>query len=516
MFKNLLRANTNNRDNAKNGLIHGCFNMIANIFLPFVSRTFLIHFLGTQFLGIGGLFSSILNVLNISELGVGAAISFMLYKPVADEDIEHVNNLLNFYKKCYRIIGCVVLILGLCCMPFLPKLIKGAYPDGINLYIIFLIFLSQSALTYFLFAYKTVLLIANQRYDIFVFVQTLTKILTSLFQIIILIIAKNYYAYIIILPFSSLMQNFLDNYFVLKLFPQYKAKGKIGSDEKKEFSKKVIGAFSTKIGEIIYLSADQIIISAFLGLTILGIYTNYYYIITSLIALFAIFHNTMRPILGRHVAVKTIEKNFEEFRIINYGYGLFSIWCSCCLLILYQPFMKLWVGKDNIFKNHFAILFSLYFFIGRLSAVLGIYRDSCGIWWQGKYISLVAGIGNLLVNITLIQFIGLEGVLIASIVTSTLILLPGYFFVLFKSYFTNLVYKKKFIIDICWLILDYVLISSFMYFVLYFIKDDTIWKFVVKTIVCGLLGILILILTNIWNRNFGELLKSLKKFIIKN
>lgn len=515
MIKNLFTVNENNLDNARSGFLHGLFNMFANILLPFISRTIVIKILGTEFLGLGGLFSSILNVLNLSELGIGAAISFMLYKPIAQGDVEHVNALLSFYKKCYRIIGCVVLIMGIGCIPILPQLIKGAYPENVNLYAIYLIYLSQSVLSYFLFAYKTVLLTANQRYDIFVFVQTFTKILITFFQIILLLSFRTYYAYIILLPVSSLLQNIFDNYFIVKLFPQYSAKGIIQKDEKKDFLKRVIGAFSTKIGEIIYLSADQIIISAILGLKVLGIYTNYYYIITSLIAIFAIFHNTVRPILGRHVAIKPVEENFDEFRTINYGYGLFSIWCSCCLLVLYQPFMKVWVGEEAMFENNMIILFSIYFFTGRLSSVLGIYRDSCGIWWEGKFVSLIGGFGNLLINLILVHFIGLLGILISSIIMSLFITLPGYFKILFKNYFCNAMYKKIFLLDIIWLITCYVLVSVVTFLLMNLMKDGGILLFIVKAICCGILCLLVIIVVNLWNINLKKLIKIGKNIVKK-
>ena len=508
--------NANTLRNTKNGLLQGVINIISNLLLPFVSRTVLIYVLGTEYLGLGGLFSSILQILSLSELGVGAAISYMLYKPVAENDITEVNKLLNFYRIIYRCIGVVILFFGIICIPFFPLLIKGEVPVNINLYVLYFVYLSQTVLSYFMFAYKTVLLNANQRYDIFVFIQTIIKFISSISQIFLLLIFKSYYAYVIVLPIMVIFNNILDNFFVHKLFPMYYPHGHITSASKKLFVKNVIGAFSTKIGETIYFSADQLIISAILGLQTLGIYTNYYYIITSIIAIFAIIHNTLRPVLGNHINTKSLEENFSEFRIINFGYMFFISWCSVCLLCIYQPFMELWVGKNNMFPNVVSILFSLYFYTWGLCSVQGIYRDSAGIWWQGKYISLIAGITNLVLNTILALKFGIKGILVSSIITSILVIFPGYTYIVFKYYFNSKGYAQKLIAD------D--LIYSGIVFLVAIITSLLVnlanlrgfSGFVLKLIICVFSNTIFLLLFNLWNKRLWQFLTILKKMVRKS
>ena len=181
--------------NARRNILFGILNKVITMFLPFVVRSVIIYALSAEYLGLNSLFSSILQVLNLTELGFSSAIVYSMYKPIAENDDETICALLNFYRKIYFIIGCVVLSLGLLLLPFLDKLINGDVPDNINIYILYLCYLVNTVLSYMMFAYRSSLLNAHQRTDIISNINTITLGSMYFLQIIVLIATKNYYTY---------------------------------------------------------------------------------------------------------------------------------------------------------------------------------------------------------------------------------------------------------------------------------------------------------------------------------
>ena len=190
-------------------MIWGLAERIIVTFLPFVVRTLFINILGSEILGLNGLFTSIFNILNIAELGFSNAVIYNMYKPIAENDTDKVCALMKFYKTIYRVIGLTVWGIGLLLIPFLPKLINGSVPDGYNLYVLYLINLLNTGIGYFLFAYKTCLLYVHQRNDMKSRVSVLMNILTSLLQISILLTIKNYYIYVCVIPVITIASNII-------------------------------------------------------------------------------------------------------------------------------------------------------------------------------------------------------------------------------------------------------------------------------------------------------------------
>lgn len=272
----------NKTKSAVKNISFGILNKILAILFPFVIKTIIIYKLGVEYLGLNSLFSSILNILNFAEIGFGTAIVFSMYKPLAEDDTESVCALLNFYRKIYRIVGIVVVGFGLLTTPFLPYLINGDHPADINLYLLYLIYLFNNVCGYFFFAYKASLLSALQRNDISSIISSIINSLGYIVQIAVLFAFKNYYAYIIITPIATIANNLVVGYITKKKYPEYTCKGKISPEQSKEIKNKVFGLMCHKVGSVVQSSIDNIAISAFLGLTILGVYNNYLYISSSI------------------------------------------------------------------------------------------------------------------------------------------------------------------------------------------------------------------------------------------
>lgn len=494
--------------NVRNGISMGIINNILTIVLPFVSRTIIIRQLGIEYVGLGSLFTSILQVLSLSELGFGTAIGYLLYKPLADGDSDKVNAILYFFRGIYRIIGVVILSLSIVILPFLDNLIAGDVPTGINIYILYIIYVINTVISYFFFAYKRILLSANQRYDVDVNIASVMLIAQYLIQIITLLLFKNYYIYAIIIPMMTLLGNFVSLYYVNKLFPGYFCSGKLSKEEIRDIMKTTGGAFFSKIGSTVYLSVDSLVISAFLGLTVLGTYNNYYYIITSLIAIFAVIHNSLRPVIGNVLVTESEEKSWNIYKKIHNLYMLLVIVCCSCCLVLFQDFERIWGGKENLLSFEMVILFVLYFLFGRIFSVTGVFLEAAGILWQGKFIPLLSAAINLTLNLILVQFIGLEGVMISSIIGFVLVSYPGYTFVIFKYLFQRKEQKKEYLKQMLDLLVIFIINVAMTWLCLNRIMVTGWIGLFFKGIVTLLVSCLLLAICNLRNKYLKEALKS--------
>lgn len=469
--------------NSVRNIIFGFINRIITIILPFIARTIMIQVLGNEYLGLNSLFTSILQVLNLAELGFGNALVYSMYKPLAENDEKKVCELLNYYKKCYKIIGIIVLAIGIAILPFLSNLIAGESPSEINIYCIYIIYLINTVLSYFLFAYKSSLLIASQRNDISSKINLTLVIIQNLIQILILAVLKNYYCYMIVLPIMTIANNLIVSGVVNKKYPNYKPIGNIEENENKEIQKNVKGMFIHKIGNVVLSNVDNIVISAFLGLTILGIYNNYYYIITALFGVLKVIMDSLRASVGNSIILESKEKNYKDFTKFNFLYVWIISWMSICLLCLMQNFVELWIGKEFLLEHYMIILFVIYFFTHKWCDMLCVYQEAKGLWWENRFIPLIAAIVNLVLNIILINIIGLPGILISTIISVVFIYDVGYAVILFKNYFNIRGELKKY----CFRQIKYLAITIIVSFITYlicsYLKDTNIIYFILKMII---------------------------------
>lgn len=219
--------------NTKRGIAYGLMNKLATLTLPFLVQTILIKTLGVEYVGVKGLFSSILSVLSLTELGVGSAIVYSMYKPIAEDDTQTIGALLNLYRRLYRVIGLIVLLLGLIIMPFLDLLIDEKAPNSINLQAIFFLYLFNTVISYWMYAYKSSLLNAYQRIDVISIIGTITQTLTYFFQIVFLLVSKNFYVFLIITIFFTVVNNLITSKCVDRMYPEIKCEGEIALTLKK-------------------------------------------------------------------------------------------------------------------------------------------------------------------------------------------------------------------------------------------------------------------------------------------
>lgn len=422
--------------NAVRNIYSGLFNKIFTIFFPFLIRTVLIKKIGIEYAGLNSLFSSVLQVLNLTELGFASAVVYSMYKPIAENDTATICALLNFYKRVYFIIGLVILAIGTAIMPFLPHLIKGTVPQDINIYALYSIFLVNTSVSYLLFGYKNSLLNAHQRRDVISNILTITQGLMNLFQLIILVAIGNYYLYVIMMPLFTVLNNVLVGIATKQMFPEYSCKGKLDIAIQKDIRKKVAGLMISKLAQTSRNSFDSIFISAFLGLAMTTIYSNYFLIISAITGILNIITNSMQAGIGNTLQTETKEKNYENLKKFNLLYTFFVGWCSTCMLCIYQPFMEVWLGREFLLPFGAVTLLCLYFYILKSGDINSLYFNASGMWWEGKYRAIVESLLNLAGNFTLVKLMGIYGIILATIISSTI----GHFWngqFLFKLYYKN-------------------------------------------------------------------------------
>ena len=420
--------------NAIRNIGFGFIFKIITIICPFIVRTVILYYLGTEYLGLNSLFSSLLSFLSLAELGVGSALVFCMYKPIAEEDNELICALLNLYKKLYRYIGVIILVIGMGMMPFLRFLVKGDCPADINLYLLFSIYLVNTAISYLSFGYKQSLLNAFQRTDIISKRSIVLSLLMYGLQIIAVIITRNYYFYILLLPVFTLLTNIVNSIIVDKMYPQFKCQGTVPEELSKSIRNKIIALFGTKANSVVMHAADNIVISSFIGLSMVGIYGNYYYIMNSIVGIMTTVYSAITAGVGNSLITDSAEKNFHDFKVLSFLNAWIVMIASICLLCLYQPFMKIWVHEERMLSLGVVVLLVIYFYIYQIRRIVLTYKDAAGIWWEDRLRPYVMLIVNIVGNLIMVRIIGIYGVILSTII-SMLVSVPWENYTLFSSVF---------------------------------------------------------------------------------
>lgn len=422
--------------NALRNIFWGFMERMVLLLFPFITRTVLIKVLGVEYVGLNALFTSVLQVLSVSELGVGSAIVFSMYKPIAQDDNKTMCALLNLYRKIYYIIGFVILGFGLLLLPFLNHLVKGDIPSDVNLYFLYLIFLLNTVISYFLFSYKTALFSAYQRNDVVSKRNMIISAFSNLLQIILLFTLHNYYAYIWVIPAGTVLTNLINSYYAKKMYPKITCKGDISKEMLKDIKKRIVGLMSYKIYGVVYFSVDAIIISAFLGLNLLALYNNYYVIITLFLSFLAVIQDSLTAGIGNKMALESKESNYIDFKNLLFSYGWISGFLIILMICTFQDFIILWIGKEFLLPIITVILLVIHFMFSTLvNAFVSLYRVSAGLWWEDRFRPVIQTFINIFLSLILVNYYGINGVISATLFCTIFIAIPWGTKILFKYYF---------------------------------------------------------------------------------
>lgn len=388
---------------------------IATMLMDFVLRTVLIRCLGIQYGGVSTLFTDILQVLSLMELGLGGAIIYALYKPLADEDYPKINALMRFYKNAYNAIAIGVFALGLICIPFLGSIVKDVPNIKEDIRIIFMLYVAASSCSY-LVIYKETLIKASQMSRVVVRIEMIVQIVFMGLESLMLFIFREYMIYLVLRVISYLARNVLVSREVKKRFPKVNFNGKerLNSQEKNRL-KNDIGAMALyKISGVVLNGTDSIIISAFLGTGIVGIIGQYRMIQNFISNMSNNIWVSVLPSVGNLATTNNTEKQYKVFSRVNFGSFVFSAIVSVAMFVLINPLVGLWVGKDYTVSTSVAaaIAFNMYLFLTILP--FQTFRDANGLFVQGKYRPVIMSAINVGLSLLLVKQWGLFGVLFAT------------------------------------------------------------------------------------------------------
>ncbi|MGG1635379.1 lipopolysaccharide biosynthesis protein [Paenibacillus sp. NRS-1760] len=412
----------------------GLGNQIIITALSFISRTVFINSLGIEYLGINGLFTSILSMLTLAEAGIGSSIIYNLYKPVADNDRPKILALMQLYKKAYQIIAGVVLVLGLGLMPFLDLFIKETSVENISF--IYVLFLINTAAPY-LFVYKNSFLNVNQKNYIVTIVFSISAIISTCMKIAILYFTENYILYLTVESILSIITSIIVAYIVDKMYPflREKIKRKLDPETKASFIKNMKAIILQNVGNYFIFGVDSILISSFVSIAAVGLYSNYKMLIDICRTfLNQVFTNTYHS-LGNLVAKESAEAIYRIFKVTYLlNFWLYSL-LSIMLYLMVEPFIDIWIGTEFKMTNIVLLILVIAFYERGMRNSLSAVKITAGIFHEDRFSPMFQAVINLGVSLIFVKFWGIAGIFAGSVISALMI--PFW-------YTPWLVYKKVF------------------------------------------------------------------------
>ena len=398
-------------------LIGQLLSLLANL----VSRFVFAKYLSREYLGLAGLFTNILTMLSLVELGVGPAITFSLYKPIATGDKEQIKSLMRMYRKAYWIIGTLVIVLGLCFTPFYPFFIKDT--QGVeNLTLIYWLYVLNTGLSYF-YSYKISLITADQNQYIRNIVHYVMFVLMNIAQTVILIVTKNYIPFLVCQVVFTFAGNYVLSRMADRMYPYLKDK------DVKPLSKEVTGPIwrnirammCHKVGDLVVNSTDNLLISKFLGLGISGIFSNYSLIITAIKNILAkVFDSVIASVGNLNANEDTQKLKLVYYRIYYLSFWLYAF-CGISLGCIVQPFIRLVFGDSYLLDNYTVIALVVCLYTTGLRKASNVLRSAAGLYYKDWYKPIIESIVNLVASIILLKSHGVLGVFLGTVISTVLV-----------------------------------------------------------------------------------------------
>lgn len=408
------------------------------ILFGFITQRVFLQTLGLEVLGINSLFNSIISMMAIAELGFGVSILYNLYQPIAENNKEKIKSLMSFYKKSYHCIAGIIFLIGIILLPFLKNIV-GEITIPINIYSIFILFIIDCIASYLL-SYKRSLLYANQKNYIVDIIHVLYILVLNIGQILILYISKSYILFLLIKIICRFAENIIISKIVNKMYPFIKEKDvqKIEKNILDDIVKKVKSLFLHRIGGIVVLGSDSIIITKFLGVTQMGLYSNYSVVITAISNLLTQIFNGLTASVGNLLVTENEEKSYEIYRKISFlnffMYSLATIGVFNCI----QPLIKIWMGEEYLIGELPLLMICINFYFQGQRNTINTFKNAAGIFYEDRYIPLLEAAVNLIFSIIFVQFLGLAGVFMGTIASVTVLFLYSY-----PKYVYKTLFKKK-------------------------------------------------------------------------
>lgn len=471
---------------------------IAIILIGFVARKLFILFLSAEYLGLNGLFSSVLTVLSLMELGIGPAMVFSLYKPIAMNDISTCRALMSVYKKTYRVIGSAVLIVGICITPFITHLIKEVPEEISQIHIIYLLFVVNVSISYF-FAYKRSFITASQNQYLIEGIHAVVYLMMNIVQIAILALTRNYILYLVVQIFSTFLENLVLSRMADNRYPwlREKTKGELPDEKKQEIVRNVKAMVFHRVGGIVSDTIDNLLISKFFGLQFLGLYSNYLLVINALNSLTQKVFSAIVAGIGDFGAQKSPEDSYQLYKKIQFFNFWLITFCSVSLWILVNPFISLiWLGSDYLISLPILAAIILNFYISGMRKTILTFKEALGLPWYDRFKPLFGAAVNLIASVVLADWFGVIGIFIGTILMQFSVNVWFESMVLFKYGFCKKwsFFLKEYVLQTC----VFLLITFVTSVINMLLPTGSISMFIVRCLLCLLIpnGIIILLFHN--------------------
>jgi len=494
--------------NSMRNIKYAICGQATGIIVSFFNRMVFVRMLSAEYLGLNGLFINILSILSFAELGIGSAITYSMYKPLSERDEPKLKALMGLYKLTYIIIGVIISLLGLILTPFLGVFINDM-PDITYIKYIYLIYVANTAVSYF-FSYKRSYVIADQKKYIDTVYRYGFYFVLNIMQILILLITRSFIFYISLQLLTTVVENILISRKVDRLYPFLIERNyeQLEKKEKEIIVKNVKAMILHKIGSVVVMGTDNLLISKFISIVSVGIYSNYLLIINALNTVFGLIFQAVTASVGNLGATETKEKSKFIFNSIDFvGFWLYAF-ASISLVNLFNPFIKLWVGSSYTFPLPVVLIIILNFYLsGRRKSVI-TFRDALGVFWHDRYKAIFEAGVKIAVSLILVNKIGISGIFIGttiSTITTCFWIEP---YVLYKHGFHSSpkLYFIKYISDTVLMIIA----GYITWKVTSTISDVGVLSFIYKMLVCLIVPNLLFLIIFWKNNEFKYLLSILK------
>lgn len=427
------------KNSTRNLVVSIASNSIA-IILGLITQKIFVNKMGLALLGLNGLFNNIISMLSVAELGLGVAVVYHLYKPFAVNDKKMIVSLLRFYQKCYQIIAFIILAMAIVFSPFLSTLVGKDLSEGsVNIYIVFLLFVIDSVLSYIL-SYKRSILVADQKNYIIDLAHVAYLIILNVSQVTVLLATNNYYLFLIL----KIIMRVAENIVILK-FVNIKYSWindsvydnlALDKEIKLDIFRKIRGLMYHKISSFFIFSTDSVVISYFLGISIVGLYANYSVIILAVTSLISQAFGAITSSVGDLITTTSnpiiLFKTYQRIRFANFW---LSALASIAFFVCIDVFIAIWFGSSYILERSVVALLSINLFIQLFRSSLGVFKEAAGIFYEDRFVPIFESLINVIFSILLVTQLGLSGVFIGTILSNLFLHFYGY---------PKYVYKKVF------------------------------------------------------------------------
>lgn len=412
--------NTQSREvNSIRNFIVGAISQFLFLFLNLVAKTVFIKTLGTEFLGINGLFTNIFLLLSFAEFGIGTVMGYSLYEPIIKENTEKITDIYKFFKKIYTIMSVLIMSIGLLIIPMLKFMVntKVTVTKVALYFILFLISITINNMN----IYKTHIIIADQKKYIIWLYEFFFDVIALILQIIFLLLTKNYILYLVVVLVKNILFSFSVTKKINRLYPFLNDKityNTISEKEKQNITKKIRAVFVYKFARSLLTGTDNIIISVLVGTVWVGYYSNYDLIIMGVLSLVTTFNEAISASVGNLLVKEKVENQYKIFNItqaINHWIAGFT---STCLYVLFQDFITLWIGKEYLFDWRIVLVIIFNYYLNCTRNSVKVFREAAGIFDKVKYIMILAAVINIILSIFMGTILGVFGVLLATSITT--------------------------------------------------------------------------------------------------